>query len=64
MKTAFIILTVLSALLLFCTTVCGLWMRGQEQVEQSSINFHVSVALAAVLMVTVTIGVAVKQIAT
>lgn len=63
MKTAFIILTVLSGLLLFSTTVCGLWIRAQENVEQSSINFHMGIALLTVAAVVVTIGVAVKEIA-
>jgi hypothetical protein len=55
------LLIVLTGLLLFSTTVCGLWMKfTNEVVEPSSKNFHVVIALLTVLSTVLTIGFLVK----
>lgn len=56
MKTFIIILTVLTGLGFFTTLVCGLWIKANNIVEQSSIQFHlvsgiVSVVLGLILVV-------------
>jgi hypothetical protein len=51
MKTLLVILTSVAGLLLFSTTVCGLWIQYASQpVDASSIRFHMVVGLAAVLV--------------
>jgi len=54
MKTALIISAVVTGLLLFSTLICGFWLRysGQE-VEPSSLNFHM---MSAVLTAAATVG--------
>lgn len=45
-----------TGLLLFSTTVCGLWLRfSGEPVVQSSVNFHVAVALTTVAVTSATL---------
>lgn len=61
MKTILIILMVLTGILLFSTTVCGLWMHGQDVVEPGSITFHVTIALATVAVTVLTLGLAFWQ---
>lgn len=56
MKTFIIILTVLTGLGFFTTLVCGLWIKANNIVEQSSLQFHlvsgiISVILAVILIV-------------
>ena len=58
MKTAVIILDILTGILLFSTLVCGLWMRAQPQVDPSSIKFHMSVGIPAALFAAARSGVA------
>ena len=60
MKTMMIILAILSALLLFSTVVCGLWIRySGEVVEDSSITFHLVIGLATAVVSVVTLALAV-----
>jgi len=61
MKTALIISIVVTGLLFFSTLVCGFWLRysGQE-VEASSLNFHM---ISAVLTAVATAGTIVLALA-
>lgn len=48
MKTAILILSIVSGLLLVFTIICGLWIRTQgTNVDPSSLSFHLGIALAA-----------------
>jgi hypothetical protein len=52
---------VCTGLLLFSTTVCGLWMKfTNEVVDPSSKNFHMTIALLTVLSTVLTLGLLVK----
>ena len=55
MKIAINILAVVSILLLLFTLICGLWMKAQPIVDPSSIKFHVTLAIAAVVVTLVTL---------
>jgi cytochrome b561 len=63
MKTVFVILTILSSLMMLSTLICGLWMRAQDQVEASSVNFHMGLGIATLALVVITLGVAYSRIA-
>ena len=63
MKTLIIIFAVLTAVMLLFTIICGLWMRAQPEVEASSINFHLGMALTTALCMAVTLILTVKQVA-
>jgi len=55
MKIAINILAVVSILLLVFTLICGLWMKAQPVVDSSSIKFHMTMAIAAVVLTVVTL---------
>jgi hypothetical protein len=60
MKTMMVVLAILSALLLFSTVMCGLWIRySGEVVEDSSITFHLGIGLATAVVSVVTLALAV-----
>ena len=63
MKTTIIVLSILSGLMMSFTLICGLWMHAQDQVEASSVNFHVSIALLTVALTAATLVLAVRKIA-
>jgi hypothetical protein len=56
MKTTMIVLTVLTGLMLFSTMVCGFWMASQDQVDPSSVQFHMVIAIATALLTVATAG--------
>lgn len=62
MKTAILILSILSILLLLSTVICGMWIRAQANVEKSSIDFHMNIALAAAGSTLVTLVLALVQV--
>lgn len=48
-----IITTVTAVIAIICllyTLICGLWMKQQETVEASSINFHMTIGTASVIL--------------
>lgn len=45
MKTAILILDVVTGLLIFSTLICGLWIKAQPEVDPSSVSFHMGIAL-------------------
>ena len=55
MKTLFVIGAALTGLLLFSTVVCGLWLRAQQPIEASSLQFHMVVGLATAAMTAATL---------
>lgn len=56
MKTVMIVLSVLTGLMLFSTVVCGFWIASQEQVDPSSVQFHMVIALATTVLTIATAG--------
>ncbi len=56
MKTVMIVLSVLTGLMLFSTVVCGFWIASQEQVDPSSVQFHMVIALATTALTIATAG--------
>jgi hypothetical protein len=63
MKTLLIILISISILLLLSTLICGLWIRNNaEQVEPSSIDFHMSIGIATVVLSTATMVLALFKV--
>jgi hypothetical protein len=63
MKTTLIILAILTGLMMLFTVICGLWMHAQEEIDPSSVNFHLGMALVTVLLTAITLVLAVKQAA-
>lgn len=62
MRTLTLILGILTGLLLASTLICGLWMRAQEVVDPSSISFHMTIGVAAVLVAALTLILSVSQV--
>jgi hypothetical protein len=58
MKTALLILDVVTGLLIFSTLICGLWIKAQPEVDPSSVSFHMGIALLTTGFVVVTLVVA------
>jgi len=63
MKILIAILAALSTLLLLSTVICGVWIRfSGEVVEQSSINFHMGIAVLSVGVTILTVILAAVRI--
>lgn len=58
MKTALLILDVVTGLLIFSTLICGLWIKAQPELDPSSVTFHLGIALLTTGFVVVTLVVA------
>ena len=59
MKTFQIVMGIITLVLLFCTTVCGLWLHGTYGtgvVPESSIRFHMTVGIATAICTLVTVA--------
>lgn len=50
MKLLTLIVAILAITGLLSTLICGLWMMQQTNVAQSSINFHVTIGIASVVL--------------
>lgn len=50
MKILTLIVAILAIIGLLSTLICGLWMMQQTNVAQSSINFHVTIGIASVVL--------------
>lgn len=53
MKPFAITLAVVNFLLLFSVTTCALWIRSQKVVDPGSVDFHMKIGLAAVVVSTI-----------
>ncbi len=49
MRIARLIVAIVTGLLLFSTSVCGLWIRYSGQADSSNLNFHLVIGLATTL---------------
>ncbi len=58
MKTAILILDLVTGLLIFSTLICGLWIKAQPELDPSSVNFHLGIALLTTGFVVITLVVA------
>ena len=47
MRKLSILFSVITILLLLTAMICGLWMRGNPSVEQSSVDFHMTFGIAS-----------------
>jgi hypothetical protein len=62
MKTLIVVLAVVSILLLLSTLICGLWIRfSGNVVDKSSLDFHLWIAIGAVVASVVTLILAMTQ---
>jgi len=50
MKTLTLIVAILAIVCLLSTLICGLWMKQQANLDASSINFHVTLGIASVVL--------------
>jgi len=57
MKTAVLILDLVTGLLIFSTLICGLWIKAQREVDPSSVSFHLGIALLTTGFVIVSLAV-------
>jgi hypothetical protein len=55
MKTAVVILDVVTGLLLFSTVICGLWIKAQPEIDPSSVSFHMGIALLTTAFVVISL---------
>ncbi len=55
MKTIMSLMSILSLLGLASTLICGFWIKQQTDVDVSSINFHMIIGSASVLLTVVTL---------
>jgi hypothetical protein len=63
MKSILIILIGISILLMLSTLICGLWIRNNaEQVETSSIDFHMTIGIASVVLSAATMVLAIFKV--
>lgn len=53
MKAFAIVIAVVNFLLLFSVTTCAFWIRAQKAVDPSSVDFHMKLGLATVIVSTV-----------
>jgi hypothetical protein len=61
MKTLLILTTIATGIMIASTLICGLWLRfSAGPVEQSSINFHMGIALATIIVTALTLVLAVS----
>ncbi len=57
MKTLFISGSILTVLMLASTVICGLWLKFHQPVDPSSLQFHLMIALASLVLTIATLGV-------
>ncbi len=57
MKTLFMSGAVLTGLMLASTVICGLWLKSHQPVDPSSLQFHLMIALASLVLTIATLGV-------
>lgn len=50
MRILTLIVAILAIVCLLSTLICGLWMKQQTNIEASSINFHVTIGIAGVVL--------------
>ena len=50
MKTAVLIMAIVTGLLLFSTVVCGLWIRYSGEVDESSTSFHMTIGIVTAVI--------------
>ena len=56
MKTTLLIMAIVTGLLIFSTTICGLWIRySGEEIVQSSLNFHLGIGITTGVFTTITL---------
>jgi fumarate reductase subunit D len=55
MKVISIISAVITALLLFSTLVCGLWIHTNKVTDASSITFHMNIGIATVIFSSISV---------
>ena len=55
MKIISIITAIVTALLLFSTLICGLWIRSNKVTDASSLSFHMNIGIATVVLSTISI---------
>ena len=55
MKTVVWVMAILTGVLLFSTTVCGLWVRSSGQADESSITFHMAIGIATAVVTAATL---------
>lgn len=62
MKTVILILAIVSGLLIFSTTVCGLWIRYSGEADESSTSFHLGIGVLTGLSTLLTLVLAVVRV--
>ncbi len=66
MKTVILILAAITAILWLSTAICGLWIRYSGQVPpeelNSSLNFHLGIAVLSVVFTAVTMILSVSEV--
>ena len=55
MKIISIISAIITALLLFSTLICGLWIRSNKVTDASSMTFHMNIGIATVIFSSISV---------
>ena len=61
MKTVILIMAIVTGVLLFSTTVCGLWVRYSGQADESSTQFHMVIGITTAAVTAITLILAVLR---
>ena len=61
MKTVVLIMAIVAGVLLFSTTVCGLWIRTSGQTDESSTAFHMMIGIATAVVTVIALVLAVLK---
>lgn len=51
MKNLIVITGIITCLTILSTLICGLWIKANQITEASSLNFHMSIGIASVVLV-------------
>ena len=54
-------MAIVTGVLLFSTTVCGLWIRTSGQADESSTAFHMTIGIATAVVTVLTLVLAVLK---
>lgn len=55
MKAIILIFAIITGLVMVSTLICGLWIRANKVTEVSSLNFHMSIGIASVILGIITV---------
>ncbi len=62
MKTAALISSIATGLLMLSTMICGLWIKANDITDPGSLNFHVNSGIASVVFSFITLFLVIRML--